>query len=666
MATRSFVLAFDSALQFGLRTLVVALWLVGDGEAAAQICTNHTFLGDRPHEGNPGWESEAQGLAHDDDHWYITQNFKTSFGFTNPQVYRIPVTQDLGEHVTCSTPGVSCSNVFPDALPLFEQGYDHYGDLDTYEHEGRGYVLIALERLAGGPPPGLAILQASATLEFVAFAELPGQPKSSWVAVDPGGFLVSSSGNPVEQLTRYQVNWDDLTGQPPRLLPQPADPIVLRDTAGNPVSIDSVQGGEFSDDGQLLYLSAGYVVEDFGGVSPEGLGWGVHVFETRPGTGAECGASPACIVATRVERSHNAPGGFAFEFNPAFPHFEETEGLTYWDLDADGRAPSIAGQLHVILLDNDSNPLDLDGDINDDDVYVKHYRKSLTDAAPPEIACPQDASAQCSSAAGVSTSDQQLASFFASVSAQDNCDDNVLVSHDAPTVFGLGTTGVTFSAADEFGNTSQCLANVTVVDTVPPGIQCPPPLTAECTGPVGISSDDPQLASFFSGVSATDLCSPTLTISSNAPAVLPLGQTPVNFATTDGSGNSASCTSIVTVADRVPPQISVLLVREVLWPPNHRLVPITARVSVADRCDPSVSFQLVSITSNEPDDGLGDGDTPGDIQGAELGTADTRFALRAERSGLGAGRVYTIVYRTSDGPGNTRLAAAVVRVPLVR
>jgi len=93
------------------------------------------------------------------------------------------------------------------------------------------------------------------------------------------------------------------------------------------------------------------------------------------------------------------------------------------------------------------------------------------------------------------------------------------------------------------------------------------------------------------------------------------------------------------------------------------MVTITANVQASDTCDPNPTVTLVSITSNEPDNGLGDGDTPNDIQGAELGTDDRSFALRAERSGTGTGRLYTVTYQAKDRAGKTSTTAAQVVVP---
>jgi hypothetical protein len=132
----------------------------------------------------------------------------------------------------------------------------------------------------------------------------------------------------------------------------------------------------------------------------------------------------------------------------------------------------------------------------------------------------------------------------------------------------------------------------------------------------------------------------------------------------DGHGHTASASVTITVRDTTPPTISVLLTPNVLWPADHKMVPITASIQVNDLCDANPHDVLVSVTSNEPDDGLGDGDTPNDIQGVTLNTDDRSFLLRAERSAKGTGRVYTATYRATDASGNGRNASAVVTVPL--
>ena len=78
-------------------------------------------------------------------------------------------------------------------------------------------------------------------------------------------------------------------------------------------------------------------------------------------------------------------------------------------------------------------------------------------------------------------------------------------------------------------------------------------------------------------------------------------------------------------------------------------------VTVSDTCDPSPGVVLTSIVSDELDDG--------DIEGADTGTEDYEFLLRAERDGGGDGRVYTITYTATDSSGNSAAASATVTVP---
>ena len=112
--------------------------------------------------------------------------------------------------------------------------------------------------------------------------------------------------------------------------------------------------------------------------------------------------------------------------------------------------------------------------------------------------------------------------------------------------------------------------------------------------------------------------------------------------------------------DVEPPSLTVVLSANTLWPPDHRMVEVSASISVDDACDSSPIVSLVSVTSNEPDDGIGDGDTVNDIQIVD----PYRFLLRAERSGSGMGRVYTVTYVATDSAGNTSgSVSASVTVP---
>lgn len=115
--------------------------------------------------------------------------------------------------------------------------------------------------------------------------------------------------------------------------------------------------------------------------------------------------------------------------------------------------------------------------------------------------------------------------------------------------------------------------------------------------------------------------------------------------------------------DVTAPGLTITLTPDALRPANHRLAPVSAQVRVSDDTDPSPSVTLLSITSNEPDNGTGDGDDPNDIQGAAFGTDDREFLLRAERAGKGNGRVYTVTYQARDAAGNTTTASARVIVP---
>jgi hypothetical protein len=104
--------------------------------------------------------------------------------------------------------------------------------------------------------------------------------------------------------------------------------------------------------------------------------------------------------------------------------------------------------------------------------------------------------------------------------------------------------------------------------------------------------------------------------------------------------------------DEIAPTLEVSVTPGRLWPPNHRYMRVEATAVADDIFDPTPVVDLVSVVSNEPDNGPGDGNTTGDVVIVDQDT----FRLRAERAGGGSGRIYTITYRATDAATRRRRA----------
>lgn len=142
---------------------------------------------------------------------------------------------------------------------------------------------------------------------------------------------------------------------------------------------------------------------------------------------------------------------------------------------------------------------------------------------------------------------------------------------------------------------------------------------------------------------------------------LPPGANPVTLKVTDKAGATSTDDVLVTVTDTEAPVVTLTMSPDHLWPPNHKMVEVHAVLDIQD-CDAAPAVELISVTSNEPENGLGDGNTAPDIAGADLGTDDRDVEVRSERAGPGSGRVYTFVYRVTDSSGNSTEATATVTV----
>jgi hypothetical protein len=159
------------------------------------------------------------------------------------------------------------------------------------------------------------------------------------------------------------------------------------------------------------------------------------------------------------------------------------------------------------------------------------------------------------------------------------------------------------------------------------------------------------------------LCEPEPEFCPPDPLCMEIPLEPICFPGVPGPPISAKDEVEVQVADGTPPVISAVATPDVLRPADHTLREIDVEVHAEDTCSSELSIELVSLTSSEPDNALGDGNSMADIQQAEIGQDDRHFLLRAERQGGGSGRVYTATYRATDGAGNHSDAVARVSVP---
>jgi subtilisin-like proprotein convertase family protein len=117
----------------------------------------------------------------------------------------------------------------------------------------------------------------------------------------------------------------------------------------------------------------------------------------------------------------------------------------------------------------------------------------------------------------------------------------------------------------------------------------------------------------------------------------------------------------VTVNDaQAPTVIGGSVSKSSLWPVDHKMVDVLVSYEVGDNCSASSPIsRSLSVTSNEPINGTGDGNTGPDWQvvGPNL------VRLRAERAGGGNGRIYTITITATDAHGNSSSKNVTVSVP---
>ena len=180
------------------------------------------------------------------------------------------------------------------------------------------------------------------------------------------------------------------------------------------------------------------------------------------------------------------------------------------------------------------------------------------DTTGPSVSVPADISVAATDANGTAASDTAIATFLQGASASDATDGTVTVTNDAPDIFPITATTVTFTAADSLGNVGSNTAIVTVSDQTAPVINAPATQVILGTE-AGLAATETVIVDFFASVTATDNVDGALTsIDNDGPDFYPFGETTVMFTVSDQAGNVGTAQTVVNISlDPTPPELTV-------------------------------------------------------------------------------------------------------------
>jgi hypothetical protein len=375
------------------------------------------YLKDYPKDGTPSWGDErwaANAIGHSQLNWFIGANERNWVGKTNNAnyaIWKIPVSMSLDQDFD-GKPGVQKFELQNSNTSAIFKEYGHLGDFDCFSHSGIEYLIVPL---TGGSNPIIAFFKAS-NLKLINYAYID-QRDIGWCAVSKKDGRLYTSRDNASSFYKYRIDWNIILGGKKRNGLKLTDIKKMNDRGGKPLTIPNMQGGEFTGDGELLYVSSG-AIDCFGHSSNDPTD-GINVFRTSDWTRIQ--------QSTNHQRAPYKTFCFDFNFDNSGCWGREPEGLTIWDLD-DGRAPHIRGQLHV-LSDNHNFA-------SSNNVTLKHYTG---------YDGPRDITVKTFRPRGLPANSPELRNFLDKNESFMGCS---RISNNAPAIFPLGTTVVTFTVTD--------------------------------------------------------------------------------------------------------------------------------------------------------------------------------------------------------------------------
>ena len=161
------------------------------------------------------------------------------------------------------------------------------------------------------------------------------------------------------------------------------------------------------------------------------------------------------------------------------------------------------------------------------------------------------------------------------------------ITNNAPEVFSLGSTVVTWTSIDNNGNSTTYEQTITVVDTISPSIFVPADIVVEAADPV-LNFIELGDATTYDHVGVDS-------VTNDKPDSFSFGDTTVTWTAVDTSGNISTGTQLVTIIDTTIPEVVA---------PSDVTVEATGISNTIVEIGEATTYdiiQIISVTSDSPD-----------------------------------------------------------------
>ena len=209
---------------------------------------------------------------------------------------------------------------------------------------------------------------------------------------------------------------------------------------------------------------------------------------------------------------------------------------------------------------------------------------SVVDTTPPEITAPPaitvEATSQTNNIVEIGVA---LAFDLVGVTS---------ITNDAPALFSIGQTIITWTATDAAGNSASATQIITVVDTTDPTLSIPPNVTLEAP-----ADTTPAITGTATATDTAD-SNPAVTFSDvSVPGTGQIIETIARtWTATDSSGNSKSDTQIITLADTIAPTFDAIADLFVTGPEGTI---VNFEILASDDVDPSPLVTCTPASGSE-------------------------------------------------------------------